>query len=464
MDILSKAFYFLIAIAILVSFHEYGHFWVARRCGIKVLRFSIGFGKPIVTWTDKLGTEYVIAWIPLGGYVRMVDEREDDVDPDDLPYAFNRKPVWQRMAVVLAGPAANFLLAIVFYWLIALFGVAGYAPFVKEVTPGSVAERAGLSPGMEIVAVDGVPINSLQDLNKRLVLRLGDRDTVRFSVFENGVSTPIELSAELGVWEIDDKNPDLLKALGMTWGLPENKETLSEVSPVVGMVVEGSAAHKAGLQYGDQMVAVDGVATTSWNQWAEYISQRPGELIVMDVRRSGQLLSVDITPDAVEQDGATVGRVGVGHYFFRTDRYGPLDAIGYGVGETWSTIAMTLQTLGKMVTGDISFKHLSGPLGIATVASQSAQSGLISFLGLLALLSVSLGVLNLLPIPVLDGGHFMYYLVEAIKGSPVSEKVQLIGYKIGLFLVMGLMIFAIGNDIRRELPDDSAAEQNTSDQ
>ncbi|MCV6606569.1 MAG: RIP metalloprotease RseP, partial [Porticoccaceae bacterium] len=290
---------------------------------------------------------------------------------------------------------------------------------------------------MEIVAVDGVQINSLQELNKSIVMRIGEDDTIHFSVLQEGASTPVELSAELGDWQIDDKNPDLLKSLGLVPQRPDI--SLGERTPIMGMVVEGSAAHKAGLLYGDIVTAINGQSMTTWNQWAEYVSQHPKERLSMDIRRDGELLSIDVKPDSIDVDGKTVGRVGVGHYFWRTNVYGPLEAIPYGFQEAWGAMAMTVQTLGKMVTGDISFKHLSGPLGIATVAGQSAESGLVSFLSLLALLSVSLGVLNLLPIPVLDGGHFMYYLAEAIKGSPVSEKVQVIGYKIGLFLVMGLM-------------------------
>ncbi|MDM3870269.1 RIP metalloprotease RseP [Porticoccus sp. W117] len=459
MEVAKTIFYAILALGVLVSFHEFGHFWVARRCGIKVLRFSIGFGKPIVTWTDKLGTEYAIAWIPLGGYVRMVDEREDDVAPEDLPYAFNRKPVWQRIAVVVAGPAANFLLAIFFYWIIAMQGVVGVAAIVGQVAPGSIADRAGLQPGLEILSVDGVQTPTQQSFHEQLILRLGDTSNITFSASPTGSEEVYTYTTPLGEWEVDSKKPDLLKAIGLDLSLPEFEAE-------VGSVESDSPADVAGLESGDRIVSADGESMENWQAWVNHIKPRAEQPIALIVERNGVQFPLTATPARVEVDGESIGRLGVGplNRYWRLDKYGPLESVGRALNDTWDKSVLTLVTLKKLVTGRISAEHLSGPLGIAKVAGQTAEVGLVYYLGFLALLSVNLGVLNLLPIPVLDGGHLVYYIAEAIKGSPVSEKVQVIGYKIGLFLVMGLMIFAIGNDIRRELPDDSVVEQNISDQ
>lgn len=452
MDFLHTIFFTIIALGVLVSFHEFGHFWVARRCGVKVIRFSIGFGKPIFSWTDKLGTEYAVAWIPLGGYVRMVDEREDDVAEEDLPYAFNRKSVWKRIAIVVAGPAANFLLAMVAYWVMFVHGVSGVAAVVGEVLPGSIAERIGLKPGHEIVAVDGESISSLQQLQERLVLRIGESDKISFTVSTDGSRQELDLSGSLGEWDVDSKNPNLLRSIGLVPDYPQ-------LLPIVGEVIPGGSTERAGLQVGDRIVSADGIPMDSWFKWVEYLQQRPDQTISLVVSRDGQNITAEITPvPFTEENGTQTARVGMGvsnqtlvwpEERRRYYSYGPLDAISKAMEKTWDTSMMTLGALKKMVTGLISPEHLSGPITIAKVAGQSAEGGVVSFLSFIALLSVSLGVLNLLPIPVLDGGHLMYYIVEAVKGSPVSEKVQVIGYKVGLFLVMGLMVFALYNDLMR---------------
>ncbi|UTW46196.1 sigma E protease regulator RseP [bacterium SCSIO 12696] len=459
MDIVSTVFYTIVALGVLVSFHEFGHFWVARRCGVKVLRFSVGFGKPIFSWTDKLGTEFTIAWIPLGGYVRMVDEREGDVAAEDLPHAFNRKPVWQRIAVVLAGPVANFVLAIVFYWVIFMHGVIGVAAIVGDVEPGSIADRAGLTPGLEILTVDGVKTPSQQSFHEQLILRLGDTSEIQFTASPLGSDQVLSYATYLGDWDVDSKNPDLLKAIGLQLTVPS-------LDAAVGSVADGSPAQRAGLEAGDRIISADGQPLADWVQWVEHVRPRAERPIDLVIERQGTELSLTVTPAAVTVNGETIGQVGVTalNRYWRLDQYGPGQSIGLALAKTWDTTTMTLQTLQKMIVGRISAEHLSGPLGIAKVAGQTAEGGLVSYLSFLALLSVSLGVLNLLPIPVLDGGHLMYYIAEAIKGSPVSEKTQMIGYKIGLFMVMGLMIFAIGNDIRRELPDDSSDESTITNQ
>ena len=395
MEILKTVFFTILALGVLVSFHEFGHFWVARRCGIKVIRFSIGFGKPIFTWYDKLGTEYVVAWVPLGGYVRMVDEREENVAPEDIPYAFNRKPLWQRIAVVLAGPVANFMLAIVMYWVMFVNGVFGVAAVTGTVQPGSIADRAGLTSNLELLSVDGVETPTQQRFHEQLLLRLGDTSHIYFTASPIGSNEVFEYSAVLGDWQIDNKNPDLLESIGLTLILPETEA-------VVDNVIDDSPAEQAGLQKGDLIVSTDGQAISSWSAWVDYVVPRAEQSIRLQVRRDGQLLSMAITPKRLENGNGQVG-VGPLNRYWRLDKSGVLPAIGKAIDKTWDTTVMTLQTLKKMITGRISAEHLSGPLGIAKVAGQTAEGGLVPYLNFLALLSVSLGVLNLLPIPVLDG-------------------------------------------------------------
>ena len=447
MELVKTILYTVLALGVLVSFHEFGHFWVARRCGIKVIRFSIGFGRPIVSWLDKTGTEYVIAWIPLGGYVRMVDEREEDVAPEDLPYAFNRKPLWQRMAVVLAGPVANFVLAVALFWVMFMHGVTGVSAVVGEVLPGTVADVAGVQPGQQIVAIDGRPTQTFSELNKRLLWRLGDEGDIEITTVYPGADQREVFTAPLGDWDIDSKNPNALKSIGI---VPQYRRVL------ITQIMDDSPAGRAGLQQGDLVDLTDGQAIRGAAAWSKYIAEHVDQQIVLTVERDGGLLELQVTPQSTIADGQTVIRIGVGlsyepwpeEYIHRSE-LSVMSALAAATAETWQTTVFTLHLLKKMVMGDISAKHLSGPISIATVAGQTAERGLVDFLGFMALLSVSLGVLNLLPIPVLDGGHLMYYLIEAVKGSPVSENVQMIGYRIGLFLVMGLMLFALYNDVLR---------------
>jgi regulator of sigma E protease len=449
-DTLQTIFFTLVALGVLVTIHEFGHFWVARRCGIKVQRFSIGFGTPFARWQDSKGTEFVLAVLPLGGYVKMVDEREGEVAPEDLPYAFNRKTVWQRIAVVSAGPLANFLLAVVVYWMVFLGGVQGVAPIVDAVAPGSVAERAGIEVGQEIIAVDGEPTPTWQTLGEQLVMRLGEEGVITFTVQYPDSSLQYQLEAELRGWQIDDANPNPIADMGLTLFTPR-------IAPVADQVVAGEPAASAGLQAGDRILTMDGEAVADWQSWVAYVRARPGQVIAVAVARGETRFSTQITPrSVVQEDGSAIGQVGMSvviptwpDSLLRTTEYGPLGALTQALRQTWKTTHMVLDSVWKMVTGIISPKHLSGPITIAKVAGASADHGFSAYLGFLALLSVSLGVLNLLPIPVLDGGHLMYYIVEALKGSPVSEKVQMAGYRLGLFLVVGLMVIALYNDVMR---------------
>ena len=437
-------------LAVLVAVHEYGHFWVARRCGVKVLRFSIGFGTSLFSWRDRQGTEYSVAAIPLGGYVKMLDEREGEVSPEELDMAFNRKSVLQRIAVVGAGPLANLGLAIAAYWFLFLSGESGYVPLIGEVQSGSVAEVAGLEPGQEIVAVDGSPTPTWQALSFRLLDRIGDTGTISFAVKYPNSDVIYESEAVLQRWLSEQEQPDLFGGLGITLYTPD-------VPPIVDEVVSGSPAEAVGLQPGDEVLRADGVPMPLWMDWVEYVRARPQQPIELEYSRDGVLLQGVIVPDRVTDDsGEAFGRVGVGvampvmpPEMVRQFQRGPLQALGASFTRTGELVGFTLNSIKKMLMGLISPKNLSGPITIAKVATASAKSGLESYISFLALLSVSLGVLNLLPIPVLDGGHLLFYTVELLAGRPVPEKIQALGYQVGLFLVLGIMVLALYNDFAR---------------
>lgn len=450
MELLNTIAITLATLAILVAVHEYGHFWVARRCGVKVLRFSIGFGPKLYSWHDKLGTEYVIAAIPLGGYVKMLDERQDDVAEHELDMAFNRKGVLARIAVVSAGPLANFALAIIAFWFLFMAGERGYAPVIGEVTAGSVADVAGLEPGQEIVLVDGKPTATWQALSFALLERIGDSGTISFGVKYPDSDVIYESEAVLERWLSEQEEPDLYGGLGIAMYTPE-------VPPVVNMVEEDSPAQRAGLMPGDKVLRADGTEMAQWMQWVHYVRARPGETIELEFLRDGNIEHTLLVPDAITgQEGEVFGRVGLGVVLpempaemLRVFDRGPVEALVAGVRRTGELSVFTLVSIKKMATGLISAKNLSGPITIAKVAAASAKSGLESYISFLALLSVSLGVLNLLPIPVLDGGHLLYYLVELLVGRPVPEKVQVVGYQLGLFLILGIMMLALYNDFSR---------------
>jgi regulator of sigma E protease len=450
MDMLYTIGITLATLAILVAIHEFGHFWVARRCGVKVLRFSIGFGPSLLRWRDRLDTEYSIAAIPLGGYVKMLDEREGEVPAAELEQAFNRKPVMQRIAVVSAGPLANFLLAIAVYWGLFMAGESGYAPIIGEVEAGSVADLAGLEAGQEIVAVDGVETPTWQALSFRLLDRIGDTGSISFSVKYPDSEMVYESEATINRWLSGEEQPDLFGGLGLSMYTPE-------VPPVIGQVVGGGPAEQAGLQPGDQVISADGVPMNLWMDWVDYVRARPGEAIDVEYRRGMELLRVTLVPERVVDDsGESIGRVGLGVQLpempaemLRKFERGPVEAMGASLQRTGELVGFTLNSIKKMVMGLISPKNLSGPITIAKVATASAKSGLEAYVSFLALLSVSLGVLNLLPIPVLDGGHLMFYFAELLAGRPVPERIQALGYQVGLFLVLGIMFLALYNDFSR---------------
>ena len=450
LDILQTALWALVALGVLVSFHEFGHFLVARLCGVKVLRFSVGFGRRLVSRYDRHGTEFTISAIPLGGYVKMLDEREGPVSPQELDRAFNRKSVWARMAIAAAGPAANFLLAIVLFWGVFLGGTSGPVPVVDDVEPGSLAAYAGLEHGQEILAVDDHPTPTWQALNWQLAKRLGDSGELKFSVRYPDSELEYHMYADLDRWLAGKEVPDPLAEIGIELWVPSVKMQLAQVTA-------GSPAERGGLVAGDEIVRTDGQPFESWDAWTEYVRQRANQAMDIGVVRDGQALTLTVTPDEVVLDnGEKIGRIGVlpvaaswPEDMVRSYHYGLTAAFSKGLEETWNKTVFTLESLKKLLFGQLSTKNLSGPITIAKVAGTSASAGWQSFLSLLALLSISLGVLNLLPIPVLDGGHLLYYGIEAIKGSPVSERVQMIGLQVGMAMVLGIMALALYNDILR---------------
>jgi regulator of sigma E protease len=442
----------LIAVAtfsIVVAVHEYGHFWVARRSGVKVLRFSIGFGRPLIRWRGRDDVEYVVAMLPLGGYVRMADEREGDVADEDLQRAYNRQPVARRMAIAAAGPAANFLLAVVVLWMLFLRGEVGIVPLIDQVATGSLADRAGLVSGQEMLSIDGKPTPTVAALNFALLERLGDSGTLRLSASSPGLEAIYRSEVPIERWLAGEEQPNLLAALGITIQTPP-------VLPLVGALTEGSAAVAAGFQVGDLILQADGQAMPLWMDWVLYVRERPEKPIDVLVKRDGTNQLIKVVPAERVIDKQRFGSVGMTVSLpempeaqQRRFERGPLTALWASIQRTGDLIGFTFKSMGRMLQGLISPANLSGPIAIAQVAASTAEAGWVSWLGFVALLSVSLGALNLLPIPVLDGGHLVFYSVEALMGKPLPERVQMAGVQIGLVLVMSIMVFALYNDLSK---------------
>ncbi len=444
---------FIVAIGVLVTVHEFGHFWVARRLGVKVLRFSVGFGKPL--WLRKSGpdqTEYVLAAIPFGGYVKMLDEREGEVEEHELERAFNRKSVWRRIAIVVAGPAFNFIFAILAYYLIFIVGVSGVKPVIGEIAVPSPAYTAGVQQGDVILAVNDIETGTWERARfamleesvsaERIVLRLQGRD---LQIEERTIDI-----SELEV--LQEEQIDLMRDLGLSRWRPN-------IPPIIDEVLADGAAEEAGLAADDKILVLDGQSIESAQQWVRLIRENPQTTMRLRVLRAGQETELQITPRSKSEDGETFGYIGVRNRIeipeeirremMVKERFGPLSAMTQAVDKTWRMTWLTLRVLGKLVTGEASVKNLSGPITIAHYAGLTARIGLEQFLGFLAIISISLGVLNLLPVPMLDGGHLFYYLVEVVKGSPVSEATEIIGQKIGIMLLFCLMSLAIYNDLLR---------------
>ncbi len=440
---------FILALAVLIIVHEFGHYWVAKTVGVKVLRFSIGFGKPL--WSKYIGqdrTELVVAAIPLGGYVKMLDEMEGDVPEAQRHRAFNRQPILKRTAIVAAGPIFNFLFAIVAYWIVFMAGIDGIKPVIGKVAQGSIAEHAGFRNGDELLAIDGMEVRSWGQHRLYLFRKALDGAVVDFETLDvQGVKRAIRIDfAEIPIEDVDAAFIE--KKLGLYGYLPE-------IRPIVGSV-EGDPASSAGLLVDDEIVEVDGNQISDWTDLVQIISSNPGVDLRLTVKRADGLLSINITPAASEENGKTIGRINVRpklpvvpERLHVKLRYNPFEALLHSTAQTWSMSILTLKMLYKMVKLEVSTKNISGPITIAQYAGYSAQIGIEQFLMFLAVVSISLGILNLLPIPILDGGHLLYYLIEAVKGSPVSENVMHWGQQIGLLVLIGIMVLAFYNDLTR---------------
>ena len=441
---------FVVALGVLIVIHEYGHYLVARLAGVKVLRFAIGFGRPL--WSRRAGadrTEWALCAVPLGGYVKMLDEHEAPVAPEELHRAFNRQSVWRRFVIVAAGPIANLLLAVLLYWVLFVQGVQEPKPIVSAPEPGSFAASSGLHRGDTVLKVNDEAVASWQDLRWRLLQLAVDRQSARLQVV--GLDGRLEShTLELASFDGQGFEGDPLARMGLRIYRPD-------VEPVIGKVLEGSVAEHAGLRAGDRVVAIDGRSIRLWDDLVASVRAHPGAALRLRVEREGSALEIALTPETVQQDGERFGRIGASaridpralQSLITTVRYDPGRALTLAFARTWDTSLFSLKMLGKMLVGEVSWRNLSGPVTIADYAGQSAQLGLAAYVSFIALISISLGVLNLLPIPLLDGGHLMYYVVELFKGSPVSERVMELGQRMGLTLLIFLMAFAFYNDINR---------------
>ena len=441
---------FVVALGVLIVVHELGHYLVARWCGVKVLRFSVGFGRALARRRfGPDGTEWVIAAVPLGGYVKMVDEREGTVAPEDLPRAFNRQSVWRRFAIVLAGPVANFLLAIALYWGLFLGGIQEAKPILAAPEAGTAAAQAGLARGDVVRAVNDEPVATWQEVRWRVLQLALDRKVARLEV--QSANGALEWrTLDLGRVGAEEVEGDLLARLGLRLFRPD-------VPPTIGQVVAGGVAERSGLAARDRVLTIDGAPVPTWEALVAKVRASAGRPLALEVDRAGARVRIDLTPEPVAQGAGTIGRIGAGPYvdpgamsaYLIEVRYGPGAALARALAKTWEMSVFSLRMLAKMIVGEVSWRNLSGPVTIADYAGQSAQLGLAPYLAFLALISISLGVLNLLPIPLLDGGHLMYYTIEVLKGSPVSERVMEIGQRAGLVVLLFLMAFAFYNDINR---------------
>jgi regulator of sigma E protease len=449
MDLLQKLGAFAVTLGVLITFHELGHYLIARLAGVKVLRFSIGFGR--IVWSRRVGrdaTEWAISAVPLGGYVKMADEREGEVAPADRARAFNRQSVWKRSAIVAAGPLANLLLAVLLFAGTYLAGVPGQRAVLASPPDASPAALAGLAAGDLVTAVDGTPTRSWQDLRWQLLHASGS-DAVRLGVERPG-GVHAERTLSLASLSESEWEANFLAALGLKLDLG---------APVVRDTVPGKPAAVGGLKATDAIVAIDGEPMRSPADVATVTNAHPGERLRFTVRRDGRELEVALTPELTEQNGRKVGIAGMrlavdpaaAADLAVTVRYAPPEALAQGAIKTWELSVFTLKMLGRIVIGSASLKNISGPLTMADYAGQSAQAGVLTFIGYLALISISLGVLNLLPVPLLDGGHLLYYLVEIFKGSPVSDRALEVGQRIGMAVLAMLMALALFNDLSRLL-------------
>jgi regulator of sigma E protease len=452
MNLLQTIVAFVVALGVLIVVHEYGHYIVARLCGVKVLRFSVGFGRALVTW--RLGadrTEWVIAAIPFGGYVKMLDEREGEVAPAELPRAFNRQSVWKRFAIVIAGPLFNFAFAVLVYAGLFMYGLPEARPLLANPPPNTLAAAAGVRAGDTVRAIDGEAIGTWQELRWRVLQAALQREPVRLET-QDERGHIAEVTLDLRGFPTAEVESDVLERVGLRLYRPP-------LPPVLGQIVPGGAAERAGLAPGDRIVRADGAPLDSWESFVNVIRSRAGMPLSLTIERAGVQRTIEVVPDAVNAAGARIGRIGAGPQqpegyadkLLVRVKYGPIESLGRAIAKTVDISVFSLKMLGKMLIGEVSWRHLSGPVTIADFAGQSASLGWISYLTFLALISISLGVLNLLPIPLLDGGHLMYYAIEIVKGKPVSERFMELGQRVGLALLLVMMAFAFYNDLNRLL-------------
>lgn len=445
----STLVYFFLALLLLITVHEFGHFLVARLCGVKVLRFSFGFGKVLARWHDKRGTEYAWSFIPLGGYVKMLDEAEGEVSAEEKHLAFNNKSVWARIAIIVAGPVFNFIFAFVALWLVMVVGIESLAPMVESVKPGSIAAKAGLAPRQEILALDHKKISSWRDFQFALMPLIGSDNVVSIAVksIDNGLKKNLAFS--LVNWKIDSQKADPISSLGIVPFVPK-------IPPIIGEVVKESPAEKAGLLKGDEVRQVNGQPLADWLDLVNFVKQHPNEQLTLLIERNGQIRAISSQIGAMKVDGQKQGFLGLRSQkvdwpaqWLRIDRMGPFSAIGASFAQTVEIINATFSLIGRFATGKIALQSISGPVGIAQGAGESGRSGLTYYLSFLALVSISIGVLNLLPVPMLDGGHLLFCVIEIIRGKPLSDNVKTVGIYLGLMLLIGLMLLALSNDISR---------------
>lgn len=443
---------FIVALAILIAVHEFGHFWVARKLGVKVLRFSIGFGRPLLRRIGQRdGTEYVLAAIPLGGYVKMLDEREGAVPAEQRHLAFNRQTLWKRCAVVAAGPIFNFLFAIFAYWAIFVSGDVGTRALVGEVAEESIAAEARFASGDELLAVGDRPTPTWESAVFALMAEVLDGEDLPVRVRDEGGLELVRVLDGGALANLPD-DPAILSNLGLSPARPA-------LPAIIGDLVPGEPAAQAGLRSGDLVVGANGQTIAEWSELVDMVQANPGQPLRLEVERGAEFLEIEVVPGAVRVADREVGRIGAGAQIpddlfdkYRTEvRLGPLTAVGAAIGKTADMSLLMLRVIGRMLVGKASVENLSGPISIAETAGKTASYGLGYFVKFLAVVSISLGVLNLLPIPILDGGHLLYFAIEAIKGSPLSEQAQLQGQRVGLALLAALMTLAFYVDISRLL-------------
>ncbi|MGY5739312.1 sigma E protease regulator RseP [Vibrio antiquarius] len=441
---------FIVALGILVAVHEFGHFWVARRCGVKVEKFSIGFGKSIWSKVGKDGTEYSISMIPLGGYVKMVDSRVDEVPEHEKHLAFDKKPLWKRTSIVAAGPIFNFLFAIFAYWLVFLIGIPAVKPVIGEVTPNSIVAEAGIESGMELKSISGIKTPDWESVNMGFISHIGDDLMTVTLTSANEVGSEVTKTLDLREWEFDPETQSAMQSLGFAPYTPEVYRVIEQVS-------QGGAAEKAGVLPGDEIVAIGEQRVTEWKQVVEAVRSNPDTPIELTVLRQGYEQTLTLTPGSRElANKEVVGFAGIAPKVaewpesYRFDlQFGVFESVGKAVDKTGQVIGLTISMLKKLIVGDVGLNNLSGPISIAKGAGATADYGLVYFLGFLALISVNLGIINLVPLPMLDGGHLLFFAIEAVIRRPVPERVQEMGFRIGGAIIFSLMALALFNDFTR---------------